>query len=165
MAQIDRYIDTFGTVRQLNFITSFMNVSAGVGKNGVNNADDVLLTQALLKAASVVTKGMSESECPEPTGTFDERTEKAIKRFQSKYRGFYSSARLKVDGIVSPAWGGGQLWRRNRLWTIIALNMQAEEVFTTWDGGPSNYIENMIGKWGQLALIFRDIPEVDSEML
>lgn len=68
----------------------YLNVSNSVGRGGVNQHDDVLVVQALLKLIPKKYLGEIGAEYrPFPTGTLDKETLYFIKKFQSsaeKYR-------------------------------------------------------------------------------
>lgn len=114
-----------------------INLSAPVGsRNAVNNPDDVLVVQALLKyiSRSMRKSGTQMHEligirCPEPTGAFNPATARAIlafQKYQNTIRGGLDSITIIEDGRVSPAQGSNLFGRNAYLWTIISLNMLAE---------------------------------------
>jgi hypothetical protein len=103
-----------------------VNLSASVGRNGVNNKNDVLAVQALMKYGLEDNPDWRGMRFPEPTGTFDGLTLALIKRYQRHLKRLVSSA--KVDGRIDPAKGtftaGGRV-----MWTILSLNSDA---MATW---------------------------------
>lgn len=81
-----------------------LNLSESVGKGGANKTGDVMLVQAMFQ---YIAKGFkpkfigvnSADDIPEPSGDYDDKTERAIKSYQRKH----IRNLLKVDGIIHPA--------------------------------------------------------------
>lgn len=109
---------------------SHVNVSASVGRNGVNNESDVIAVQALMKFALEGRAEWQGIRFPEPTGTMDKKTFELIKHFQRHQK--KNSKRGKIDGRIDPAKGlfvnGGA-----NFWTICALNVEAMESWAVWN--------------------------------
>jgi len=85
------------------------NVCDTVGNGGKNRTDngDVMLIQAMLHAlansdgvpAASRVGLTSMSQVPEPTGTFDAKTQHAILSYQRRWH----QVLLRVDGVIHPA--------------------------------------------------------------
>lgn len=103
-----------------------VNLSASVGKKGVNDPRDVLAVQALLKYAFDGERGWKETVFPEPTGAFCDATRLIIKRYQRVIKRMQPAA--NVDGRIDPARGNYPSGSRV-VWTILALNTDA---MTAW---------------------------------
>jgi hypothetical protein len=103
-----------------------VNLSAPVGKNGVNAKDDVIAVQALMKYALEGERGWQGIQFPEPTGTLDAATRALIKKYQRNVKRLVSSA--KVDGRIDPAKGMFTNGTK-AMWTIMSLNTDA---LATW---------------------------------
>lgn len=120
-----------------------LNVTAAVGKHGVNLKDDVIVVQSLLK---YVLEGYTNFEgeiLPEPVGTMDKNTVRLIKKYQQNLNRLLKHWRLSVDGRVDPAkdgWAGG---RENRRWTIVLLNEEADMKYRQTRPTPGGYIKHL----------------------
>ncbi len=95
----------------------YLNVSASVGKNGVNDKGDVLLVQALLWEVLPKKYNVQYHELPLPTGTFDAKTASLIKKYQT----INGQGKVSRDGLINKATGRTVPGSR-RLWTIVKLN-------------------------------------------
>ena len=110
-------------------VWDFMNVSAVVGPGGVNQPDDIIVVQALLRYLPADLRGVSDRDCPLITGAFDSPTRDAIEMYQRSYNLRPNrKGRIIEDGRVSPAenrtlFGGGDY-----TWTIIRLNRDARKI-------------------------------------
>jgi hypothetical protein len=82
-----------------------VNVHFSVGAGGDNGAADVMLIQTLFHYLSNIggkpmkNIGFPLSEIPEITGRCDEKTKRAIAKFQRQN----AHRLLRIDGIISPA--------------------------------------------------------------
>jgi hypothetical protein len=126
----------------------FFNVSASVGKHGVNSQSDVLLVQALLKSIPSGRRGgVPDNECPHPTGTFDKRTESLIRKYQRARR----SEKVTRDGVINRA-VGFEVPGKKRPWTILQLNYDLIEgcVLSGIEGG---HIGFLFETYPELALM------------
>lgn len=103
-----------------------VNVSASVGRNGVNNESDVIAVQGLMKYALEDTLEWRGIKFPEPSGVMDSTMRAIIKRYQRHLKRHVKNT--TVDGRIDPAKGlftnGGKT-----MWTIMALNTDA---INTW---------------------------------
>jgi len=127
----------------------FINVSAVVGKSGVNNKNDVLVVQAMIKIVAPEKLKVRHDECPEPTGTFDKRLVSLIKRYQAHNSKFVSPC----DGHIYPA-KGESYHGSKKLWTIIKLNQDVAEIFLLSDPMTvegTNHIEQLISRYPQVS--------------
>ncbi len=119
---------------------SHVNVSASVGRNGVNNDSDVIAVQALMKYALESRPEWQNISFPEPNGTLDKTTQELIKRYQRHQK--RKSNRMRVDGRIDPAKGlfvngGGSFW------TICFLNVEAMESWVLRNPVGRNHIHAM----------------------
>lgn len=135
-------------------MSKFINVSASVGRNGVNNPADVIIVQALFKyawggkrpASADASNIITELVFPEPTGVYDNYTTKLIRKYQ-EYMNIYR--KVARDGRIDPA-NGQASYGKNKEWTIVQLNMDAE-----WEamnaGKPKGaYIAEICDRWSQV---------------
>jgi hypothetical protein len=110
------------------------NISDAVGNGEKNEKNDVLLIQALFKLVGYNDRharkffGLAVKDLPEATGSFDEKTRRAIWAFQ------YQSAHrlLNVDGKIHPASYQNRVIKNafkagTRLMIITLLNIEAPE--------------------------------------
>jgi hypothetical protein len=74
------------------------NIEGTVGRGGENRQADVMLIQTIFKALEHEEPAFVSMKVPEPTGTIDQSTLRAIWEFQSLSR----LTVLKVDGIIHP---------------------------------------------------------------
>jgi hypothetical protein len=120
-------------IEQINELPQ-VNLSSSVGRNGVNDKDDVIAVQALMKYALEGERDWAGIQFPEPTGTMDAKTRELIKRYQRHVKRLVNTA--KVDGRIDPAKG---LFARgaNVMWTIMSLNSDA---MATW------YLSKRLGR-------------------
>ncbi|MGH9946076.1 MAG: hypothetical protein ACRD6X_02645 [Pyrinomonadaceae bacterium] len=101
-----------------------INIGENVGANGVNDPDDVLVIQAMLKYLTQFTKKWTRVTLGEPTGAIDQNTRQAIFDYQQFVRTRPGSAHLfwvAKDGAVSSFRPGLQLLRKQAL-TITSMN-------------------------------------------
>ena len=140
---------------ELFFGNQNINLTASVGKNGVNAKGDVMVVQAMLKAALEDRIGFRSVRFPHPTGTIDRETIKLIREFQ-KYE-TRQRVKITVDGRIDPAKGERPFGKRS-FWTILSLNsLLMERWFLT--GSPNNnHIENLCRKFPQLFEAIPDVP-------
>jgi hypothetical protein len=105
-----------------------INVSASVGRGGVNLREDVLVVQALFKYTLVKGEAFRGEPLPEPTGAFDRVTERTIKKYQRLAKRNYGSlGNIVVDGRIDPAANGSSyLPGSNKRYTIILINAEAD---------------------------------------
>lgn len=130
----------------------YANVNDPVGSTrAVNNTDDVMVVQALLKTIALHSKWYDQSKIPEPNGTYCRDTDNAIKAFQVFAQGWYRNSRRVVsqDGRVSPARGKLE-WGTNCIWTIIAMNSQAERALASFGYKDMSQIDFICLTWKQI---------------
>lgn len=124
------------------------NVSASVGKNGVNSRSDVFLVQALLREIPDHRRGgISYRDCPIPTGTFNKATSQVIRKYQRCHK----RERIARDCLINRAVGlyvPGTL----RPWTIIQLNLDLQERHIL-EGFPGGFMELVMDKYPELSLM------------
>lgn len=137
--------------------SEFINVSNSVGSCGVNRKDDVMVVQALFKFLLPINRGgnppigIPDSECPEPTGTFDKATARLIRKFQAKHY-----PRISRDGIIHPAKNGKYEWGCRRMWTIVSLNTMAIDTVIIKDlNSDGLYIQALINQFPQLENVLQ----------
>lgn len=145
MARIEKF---FGDVDNIN-------VSASVGKGGVNFKDDVMVIQAMLKYALAERPFFRRYKFPEPTGTINDETKILIKEYQRFLRKLDKTS-VSVDGIIDRAVGEKAFGRRG-WWTILCLNTHVMEA-RVLSGGEGNQIEDLCRKFPQLYAVLDDIP-------
>ncbi len=123
-----------------------LNVSASVGKGGINNEGDVLLVQALFWEVLPHRYKISYQELPLPTGTFDAKTASLIKKYQKLNR----RGKVSRDGLINKA-VGRTVHGSNRPWTIVKLNDDLVElyIFRGLDGDP---IQRLMDRFTALNL-------------
>lgn len=126
----------------------FLNVGATVGKNGVNDAGDVLLIQAMFCEVLPYIYGIPSNEVPYPNGTYDKNTEYLILKYQEQSS---LSRRVKVwrDGFINRAIGS-HVPGKKRIWTITYLN---EDLYYAHSsrGYEGDYIPWLINKYTDLS--------------
>lgn len=126
----------------------FLNVSATVGKYGVNSEGDVLLIQAMFREILPYMYGISDENIPYPTGTCDRPTLDLILKYQEMSS---ISRHVKVwrDGFINRA-VGSHVPGKKRIWTITYLN---EDLYYTHEsqGYEGSYIDWLIGKYTELG--------------
>jgi hypothetical protein len=128
-----------------------VNVSASVGRTGVNLSSDVLAVQALLKYALGERRSWQGVRFPEPTGAMDAPTMSLIRRYQMSYRKRLGSS-ISVDGRIDPAKGRAAFGRKG-MWTIQLLNSDAMEWWVMNGADGAGYIQ----KVGQAFPAFRSV--------
>lgn len=121
-----------------------INVSASVGSNGVNNSEDVIVVQALLKYALEERREYRGAEFPEPSGAFVNSTAQLIKKFQ-RHNNRAQNVRVAIDGRVDPAKGGAYAHGSRKHWTIYSLNVAALEMAIL--NGQNSAIEAICNRW------------------
>lgn len=114
-----------------------VNLTASVGKGGVNYDDDVLAVQALMKYAFEGERGWEGYKFPTPTGTLCKLTRSLIKRYQRVIKRTVNSA--TVDGRIDPAKGTFPAGSR-AMWTILSLNTDAMATWLLSKRMGANYI-------------------------
>ncbi|MBC7899225.1 MAG: hypothetical protein H7070_04145 [Saprospiraceae bacterium] len=103
---------------------SIINIDEKVGVNGINALNDVMAIQAMLKYLTQFTKKWCTVELPEPNGTMDKNTQRAIFDYQQYVRTNPNQAPyfwIAKDGSVSAFRPGMELLRKQKL-TIISMN-------------------------------------------
>lgn len=118
--------------------TEQTNISHRVGTGEINDKNDVLLIQTLIKLVGFSDHkarekfGLAKKDLPEPTGAFDRQTMKAIWGYQRKM----AHRLLKIDGKVHPASYKDRLVKKvgtARLMMITLLNLEAiDEALITY---------------------------------
>ncbi len=152
MAKVDRFY--FGNNGKGPY-DDFLNVSEVVGgPDGINLPGDVMVVQALLLFLGEFWRGFPDHECSPVTGSLNDMTRAAIKKYQklhNKYR-IKALGRLVPDGRVSPArgerlsFGGGGF-----TWTIITLNFWARiAAKTPVEENEMGYVDEILERWPQL---------------
>ena len=139
----------------------YLNVTAVVGRNGVNLPSDVVLVQALLAYLPDEWRGFPATKCPVVTGSFDSVTRAAIELYQKHHTpppGRKILLRcptfgpMTPDGRVSTARDGDYRYgSRSQIWTITSLNLHARLVGANRD---EDYIQEIIA---QHSVIKNDI--------
>ena len=138
------------------FIMEEINVTASVGKNGVNLKDDVMVVQALLKYALPERHYFRGMKFSEPTGTMDETTLSLIKRFQIYLRKVRKLS-VSVDGRIDSAKGRKAFGRKGK-WTIQMLNDEALEMFLLSGSKSESYIHEICRRFPQVANAIGELP-------
>ena len=121
-----------------------INVSASVGVNGVNNSEDVIVVQALLKYALEQRIDFRGAEFPEPSGAFIKTTSQLIKKYQ-RYNNREGNIRVSIDGRIDPVKGNAFANGTKKHWTIYSLNADAMEVALL--SGHKSPIEGICKRW------------------
>ena len=129
--------------------TEIINVSAAVGANGVNNNEDVIVVQALLKYALERDPYFQNEEFPEPCGAFLKTTAKLIKKYQ-RYQS-RNGQNVPIDGRIDPLKGGMYAYGSNKWWTIYALNIEAMKPALL--SGHKSPIEGICNRWSFIRSI------------
>lgn len=134
-----------------------INVSASVGNRGVNNKDDVLVVQAMLKYALEARSYFLKEKFPEPNGTMDAVTLELIRKYQ-RYLRRKLRIPVSVDGRIDPAKGTAAFGKKGK-WTIQMLNADVMEMWLIAHGGSGNHLEDLCRKFPQvLSAIGGDVP-------
>ena len=123
--------------------TEIINVSATVGANGVNNQEDIIVVQALLKFALEPRPEFREVNFPEPCGAFLKTTTQIIKKYQRHQS--REGTRVPIDGRIDPLKGGIYAFGSKKMWTIYTLNIDALE--TALIGGYGDPIGAICKRW------------------
>lgn len=121
-----------------------INVSATVGTNGVNNQDDVIVVQALLKYALEERVDFRDVTFPEPSGTYSRATALIIKKFQ-RYNNRSFGKKVSIDGRIDPAKGGAFAFGTRKHWTIYSLHVEALGIALI--SGDISPIEGICRRW------------------
>ncbi|HRH45141.1 MAG TPA: hypothetical protein PKY82_26120 [Pyrinomonadaceae bacterium] len=113
------------------------NISDLVGVGQRNERNDVMAVQALFKMISLdggvkIKLGLQESDFPEPTGEFNEKTIHLIRVFQLRM----GNRLLNADGKIHPAnyknrFLGNAFSQGSRLMMITLLNIMARDAQVT----------------------------------
>lgn len=136
---------------------SEINVSASVGRNGVNNKSDVLVVQAMLKYGLEGRTYFKGDRFPEPSGTMDEATLNLIRKYQ-KYLRRRNGVSVSVDGRIDPAKGETAFGKKGK-WTIQMLNADVLEWYIVFGKEGDNYIHSLCMKYPQvMGAIGGDVP-------
>ena len=101
-----------------------INVSEKVGVRGLNDPNDVMVVQGMLKYLTQFTKKWTKVVLPEPNGTLDKNTQQAIFDYQQHVRTDPNKAPhfwIAKDGSISSFKAGMQLLYKQQL-TITAMN-------------------------------------------
>ena len=151
-------IDTIYWSQDLTSTSRIINVSApvGAGRGAINNKNDVLVVQALFKYIFPAWRGgkphvgIPDSECPEPTGSFDKATAQLITKFQAKNRD-----KLSQDGVIHPARDGNYEWGCHKLWTIIYLNSMAVDAALM--KSEDSHIQGIVKRFPQVEITLNQL--------
>jgi hypothetical protein len=132
-----------------------INVEASVGARGVNNKNDVMVVQAMLKYALEGRPFFRSMRFPEPTGVMDGATSELIRQYQ-RYLRVKDKVNVSVDGVISRAVGERAFGKRGK-WTILCLNTHVLEA-RLLRGGNGNHFQDLCSKFPQLRSVLDDIP-------
>jgi hypothetical protein len=132
-----------------------INLTASVGKNGVNLKDDVMVVQAMLKYALKEIPYFRRLKFPTPTGAMNNETKILITEYQRFLRRKDKND-LAVDGVIDRAVGEKPFGRRG-LWTILCLNSHVL-VARLLGGGEGNEIQDLCRKYPQLHSVLDNVP-------
>jgi hypothetical protein len=133
-----------------------INVSASVGAKGVNNRDDVIAIQALLRYALSGRNAFRGVKMPEITGSCDVDTIMAIRKYQ-EYLRRRNNIRVSIDGRIDPAKETSAFGKKG-LWTMLMLNTEAMETWILNGGANGNYINDMFLQYPQLKSAIGAVP-------
>lgn len=135
-----------------------INVSASVGKGGINNSSDVLAIQVLLKSAFESIHRFRSENVPIPTGIMDANTIRLIKRYQ-RHMQRTGNSRAVIDGRIDPSRGGSPLVPgKTVMWTISSLNANARESHLLSNRLEANYMIALCVRFPRLKLVLGEIP-------
>jgi hypothetical protein len=126
----------------------FLNVSASVGKGGVNLCGDVLLVQAFFCEVLPYLYGIPSEKIPYPTGNYDKNTAYLILKYQEMST---TVRHVKVwkDGLINRA-TGSTVPGKKRVWTITYLNEDLYYLHVS-RGYEGDYVSWLIGKYSELS--------------
>ena len=142
-------IENFFGGRQL------INLTASVGKNGVNLKGDVMVVQAMLKYSVAEHPYFRRYKFPEPTGAMNDETKHLIERYQ-KFLRRKDKIDVAVDGVIDRAIGEKPSGRRGQ-WVILCLNTQVL-VARLLGGGEGSEIQDLCRRYPQLHTALDDVP-------
>ncbi|REJ77490.1 MAG: hypothetical protein DWQ47_14020 [Acidobacteria bacterium] len=125
-----------------------INVSASVGKNAVNNKDDVIVVQAMLKYALEWRTYFGSAPFPRPTGAVDSATLALIRKYQQYLRRTRGS-KISVDGRIDPAKDRAAFGKKGQ-WTIQMLNGDVAEGWLVWDRPGDNPIHSLYMEYPEI---------------
>ncbi len=132
---------------------SEINIDASVGRCGVNNKDDVMVVQALMKYALEERGHFKEDFFTLPTGIMDGNTLRLIEKYQ-RYLRRVRDIKVSVDGRIDPSNGLYVRDRSKLTWTICQLNGDALEMkLLTNKGGGIDYIQGIRQTFPQVDAI------------
>jgi hypothetical protein len=130
-----------------------INVSAPVGRGGVNLPEDVMAVQALFKYVLEKGEAFRGEPLPEPTGTFDRVTARTIKKYQRMAKRNYGSlGNIHVDGRIDPAKGSSCLPGSNKRYTIILINAEADLRYNCYPDrvGRPGFVNDICARYPQV---------------
>ena len=129
-----------------------INVTAPVGKRGVNLRDDVIVVQGLFRYALEGSARFPEVASIKPNGVMDERMMRLIRKYQELARRDYGSlGNVTADGRISPAKSGGVPGKNTR-WTIVLLNEEADMRYHQQIGrAPGGFINDICERIPEVA--------------
>jgi hypothetical protein len=133
-----------------------INLTASVGRSGVNLKEDVMAVQGLLRY--IFRKRFEEyKKLPFPNGSADEGTIELIGKFQRAFGKNRRQPEFKLvsDGRVDAA-SNKRLNSRNRLWTIVALNDWAFELWLLSGAPNESYINDLCVQFPQIRNILEN---------
>jgi hypothetical protein len=124
-----------------------INLTASVGRDGINLKEDVLVVQAMLKYAPEKRGVFGKVKLPEPNGVMNQFWIDIIKDYQ-RYLRRKQNAKVAVDGKIDRAVGETVFGKRTR-WTILCLNGELLEI-RLLDGGADNEFRDLCRQFPQL---------------
>ena len=128
----------------------FINIGASVGLNGVNQKDDVMVVQALLKCALESHPHFKNVNFPEPNGLMTRDLIEIIKKYQ-RFNNRKDPIKMPVDGRIDPMRNGVYVPGKRKFWTIFALNTRALE--TSLLSGTGDPIKAIPRRWSTVGAI------------
>jgi hypothetical protein len=137
-----------------------INLTASVGKNGVNLKDDVMVVQAMLQYALKGKKHFKEMRFPEPLGIMNNETKNLIKEYQ-RFLKRKLGVSVSLDGVIDRAIGD-KAFGRNGAWTILWLNGHVMER-RLLKGGIGNHFQDLCLMFPQLNEVL-EIPVGELEL-
>jgi hypothetical protein len=138
----------------------YLNITATVGADGVNDIDDVYLVQAFLyEVLTYRATNYSVRMPPLPTGTYDCRTTDALADYkkicnQIAVREPRYNHKVYYDKHINPIQGSIFAFGTNKLWAMARLNGEIYEVMTNSNIGGTN-LKYMYAKYPKLPFMFR----------